>query len=336
MPKLRMMHNGCSLSFAQGVSDRDMNECQKHNKTENRGWTMATTRNLTTYLMRLNFTRIPGTPYAVTLTIPADSMNTVTPRQLHAMLASWIRRQQHKHGLLHYYWLIEFTAMGTPHIHMTIWCEDTTRVYNRHTRQHETMTLPPITTQTTMLTDWVRLCTDHGIPSSLTAQNFRPIDDTPEGWLAYTAKHSARGLKHYQRRLDNMPSDWRQHPGAMWGHDRQLTTQQAAYIDLPMNKEAFWTLRRQLRKRLEQQARGIANPRKRGRAIAATRRMLKRPLTGKDQKQQQWMEDNDLPFLPVSAFMGVTAWLSPQAQQELVEQLASKCPHLIGRPTRQT
>ncbi|MCH9275207.1 hypothetical protein JS533_002795 [Bifidobacterium amazonense] len=101
-----------------------------------------------------------------------------------------------------------------------------------------------------------------------------------------------------------------------------------------MSTEAFWALRRQLRKYLEQQARRITDPRKRGHAIAATRRMLKRPLTGKDREQRQWADDNDLPFLPVSAFMGVTAWLNPQEQRELVERLAAEHPHQIGRSAR--
>lgn len=338
MPKLRMMRYGCSLSFASGLSGRDMGEQQKHNKRRNRGWTKAATRNLTNFLMRMDFPQVEGTPYAFTLTIPARHMDAVGSGLLHRLLADWIRGQHRRHGLAHYYWIIEFTAAGTPHIHMTCWCRESHTVYDRHTRTYRSEPLPAMRTQLLMLLDWVTMCEKAGIPSQLSAQDFRPIDDTPEAWMAYTAKHSARGVAHYQRRLDAMPDDWRMRPGAMWGHDRALSDAQADCWDLHMSKEAFWQFRRVIRKHLEQQARQIKDPQKRGKAIAATRRMLKQGITAEEAHRKRWLNDDER-FLPKSAFMGVRAWMSPEEQASVWREIAEG-PYsdiykpLIGQPTR--
>lgn len=338
MAKLRMMNYGCSLSFASGLSARDMSEAQKHNKHANRGWTKATTRNLTNYLMSLDFPSVDGAPYAFTLTIPATCMDRVSSAELHGLLAAWLRRCRRYYGMAHYYWLIEFTAQGTPHIHLTVWCHDTRQLYDRRTRQYVMVDLPPVTTQTLMLVEWIRLCETHDIPARMTGQLFRPVEDTPEAWLAYTAKHSTRGIEHYQRRLDNMPEDWQQHPRAMWGHDRNLTNMQADQWDLPMSTEAFWQFRRTIRRHLIQQARRIKDPRKRGKAISATRRMLKHGISPEEAHRKRWLDDNER-FLPQSAFLGIRAWMSPQEQLAVCKEItggpyADLYAPLVGRPTR--
>lgn len=331
MAKLCMMRYGCTLSFTHGNSAHMMTEAQKHNKTRNKGWTIATSRNLTNYLMRLDFTSVPGTPYAITLTIPARYMNYVSSTQFHTMLAAWIRHARRRYGLIHYYWIIEFTAQGTPHIHMTIWCINTTTVYNRHTQSHETIHLPPLITQTAMLTNWITICAKHDIPATLTAQNFRPIDNTPETWLAYTAKHATRGITHYQRRLDHMPQDWQTHPGAMWGHDRKLSHYQTDWIEIPMNADAFWILRRKIRHQLEQQAHYITDPVKRRKTITTTRRLLKHPLTSDEMKRKHYARTHGIPFLPQHAFTGIRAWLPPHIQQTLIHELTTNNTHTNNR-----
>lgn len=330
MPKLCMMRYGCTLSFTRGLSSKDMTDAQKHNKTANRGWTTAATRNLTNWLMKLDFTHVPGTPYAMTLTIPASHMDHVSSQQLHRMLGTWIRTAKRYRGLLHYYWLIEFTAQGTPHIHMTVWCTQTRQAYNRHTRRYDAVLLPPYITQLVMVDDWLTICDHEHIPARAEAQDVRPVDNTPEAWLAYTAKHSTRGVAHYQRRLDNMPPDWREHPGAMWGHDRNIGDYQADWLETGMDMHAFWKTRRLIRQQLERQARRIPDPVRRGKAIAATRRMLKHPLTREERQRKQWMEDNDMTFYPKSAFAGIRAWMTPEDQLAILDRLIDE-PH-TGQP----
>lgn len=308
-----------------------MSETQKHNRSRNRGWTLAATRNLTNFLMRLDFPRVEGVPYAFTLTIPAKCMDWVSSELLHRLLSDWIRRQRRLRGLVHYCWLIEFTSAGTPHIHMTCWCSETRSAYDRHIRGYANAPLPAISTQLLMLSDWVTLCEMAGIPSRLDAQNFRPIDDTPEAWLAYSAKHSARGVAHYQRRLDIMPPDWKRHPGAMWGHDRALSDAQVDCWDLHMSKEAFWQFRRVIRKHLEQQARQIKDPQKRGKAITSTRRMLRHGITAEEAHRKRWLNDGER-FLPKSAFMGIRAWMSPEEQRAVWQEIANGPYSQLYRP----
>lgn len=339
MPRMRVMRYGCTLSFAHGLAAPDMTDSQKHNRQRNRGWTPATSRNLANFLMSLNLDRVDGTPYAMTLTIPAACEEPVDPDLLHAMLAMWIRRQQRLRGLVHYYWLLEFTRQGTPHIHLTVWCREERTMYDRHARAYRTISLPPMDTQAIMLADWVSICNDNGLPARMTGQDFRPVDATPQGWLSYTAKHSVRGVAHYQRRYSSMPEKWRDRPGAMWGHDRDLSKARNGTIDVPMSREAFWALRRIIRRHLVNQAKRITNPSKRGKAIAASRRMLKRGLTLDERQAKQQADANGWEWRPKSAFMGLRAWLSPEEQHDILTELLTG-PHadyyrpLVGRPVR--
>ena len=38
----------------------------------------------------------------------------------HGWLKSWLRYMK-RHGLQHYYWILEFQASGNPHLHLLVW-----------------------------------------------------------------------------------------------------------------------------------------------------------------------------------------------------------------------
>lgn len=309
MPKMRMLHSGVSLFAGTGVSADRMTERQKHNRADNRGWTTQATRNLANYLMALDLVAVAGYPCEATLTIPADCMGRVSSELMHRMLHNWLRAMG-RHGMSHYVWVLEFTANRTAHIHVTMWLDAPIP------EAEWAGAYPKVL--------WVRQCLAHDVPALLSAQDFKHLDDTPENWLKYVAKHSTRGVKHYQRLMDGLPDDWRRHPGAMWGHDRKLDDYLGERMDLSMSMRAFWAFRREIRRRMVQQAKTISDPRKRGRNIVAARRCLKTRLTPDEWRDKNAAAACGRRWRPESAFHGIRVWMSQSEQEEIIGQLRNR------------
>lgn len=186
-------------------------------RQENRGWTYAVSKRNAQFLQSVDFDRMPGVPFAVTLTVPAQAMEQVTPEMMHKWIDMLIKNLRRR-GLLHFHWVIEFTAQHMPHIHMTIWMCETSKRWNRHKREYETVENDLARVIIDVLSCWSRLTAKEGIKVLWSAQKVEELDGDA-AWLAYVAKHSQRGVMHYQRQLSAMPEEWEK-PGALWGHSR--------------------------------------------------------------------------------------------------------------------
>lgn len=116
---------------------------------------------------------------------------------------------------------------------------------------------------------WLELTEAEGLHTSSNSQDVQLIDGN-EAWLVYIAKHGIRGVKHYQRALDNMPDEWRDGAGAMWGHDRKMPVADDSV--LPMDMRAFHQFRREARKWCCAHACMIKDPHRRAKAIGQARR----------------------------------------------------------------
>ncbi|WP_195215055.1 rolling circle replication-associated protein [Bifidobacterium breve] len=256
MPRLTIRRHGASACIPHRPAP---NAGKPPVRQANRGWTRAAARRNAQYLQRLDFAAIRGRAYAATLTIPAQAMNRVTPERMHRWLDTLIKHL-HRHGLLHYHWVIEFTARHTPHIHMTIWMDDGQN--NQAVESAETTAL--------VIGKWLAITNNDGIPTTGKAQDARPLDGD-DAWLAYIAKHTQRGILHYQRALSNMPENWTNKPGAMWGHSRNTPlTNDSTH---PMSMKAFHQFRRETRKWCRARAVRIKDPQRRAMAIRQARRM---------------------------------------------------------------
>lgn len=259
------------------------------------GWTPAVARRNEQTLQCINFDVIDGYVYAVTLTIPSTAMYTVTPRQFHRWLDNWLKSARRR-GMLHFYWILEFTAAGTPHLHITIWmaghCDDDIQ---------------------RLLLSWLHILNRSQVHASITAQDARSVvtaaadapdftgPATPERWLWYLAKHSSRGVTHYQRQIETMPPEWQEHSGRMWGHDRGLPLKLPTKMAL--SRRAFWIVRRWARNWLTAEAATNPSPDKRRRGISACRRFLK-------------CTDPEL-----SASRGLGAWCPDRVALQLIDGL---------------
>lgn len=270
MPRMTMRRYGVSASVPVGKVD-DM-ERKQPKRTKNRGWTLGVSRRNAQFLQSVDFENVPGRPYAITLTLPVREMERVTPESLHRYIDRWLKFMRAR-GLMDFHWVIEFTAAHMPHVHVTAWLADTYTVWSAKERRYSVVRNDDAIVTANAITKWLDIVKHDGIHASSRSQDIKPIeiDDGPAGWLAYVAKHTQRGVKHYQRALDSMPDGWRQEPGRMWGHSRTMPVVEP--VRIPMSNRAFHQFRREVKKWCVAQARKINDSGRRCRALSQARGM---------------------------------------------------------------
>lgn len=153
------------------------------------GWTPAAARRLLTFLWSVETDRLDGDGLAVTLTMGGTPENAERWAEARALLLQWVRRR----GAVRWQWLTEWTRNGRPHMHLCIYGGE---IAPEH-----------------LALAWIRISRGHGWDATWKGQSVEPIHDA-EGWLKYVAKHSARGVDHYQR--ETPPPGW-ETTGRLWG-----------------------------------------------------------------------------------------------------------------------
>lgn len=301
MPTISIRAHGVSASKYQQMVNPETGEIvkltafQPPERTATKGWTVNVARRNEQRLQQVDFEAIDGIPAFVTLTMPAQQMADVSAAMFHSWLKSWLRYMK-RHGLLHYYWILEFQATGNPHLHLLVWLD------------HDWEPLE----QYRALRSWVNMLNKSGVGARLQGQIWENIDvggeitvdgETvpahPERVLMYLAKHAARGVAHYQRQIANMPEDWQYRSGRVWGHDRSLPLREQE--DVETDYPTFWTFRRLVRRWRCSEARGIKDHDRRRQAISQARRSLR--YSRRD----------------VSPYRGVSAWLPADVASQLLD-----------------
>lgn len=301
MPTISIRQHGVSASRNQTVVNPVTGEIVKltafnqPERTATRGWTSNVARRNEQRLQQIDFDAVEGVPAFVTLTMPAQQMGEVSAAMFHGWLKSWLQFMK-RHGMLHYYWILEFQASGNPHLHVLVWLD--------HTPE-------PLETYKA-LKSWVGILDKSGVGARIQGQIWENIDvggeitvdgETvpahPERVLMYLAKHAARGVAHYQRQIENMPDDWQFRSGRVWGHDRSLPLREQEYFetDYPI----FWTFRRLVRRWRLAEVRGIKDAERRRKAISQARSCLKCPRPD------------------ISPYRGVSAWLPADVASQLLD-----------------
>lgn len=301
MPTISIRAHGVSASKYQQLVNPETGEIvkltafQPPERTATKGWTVNVARRNEQRLQQVDFDAVDGVPAFVTLTMPARQMDEVSAAMFHAWLKKWLQYMK-RHGMSHYYWILEFQASGNPHIHVLVWLD----------REWEPLE------QFKALRSWVNMLNNSDVGARLQGQIWEPIDvggelvvdgervpAHPERVLMYLAKHAARGVAHYQRQLSNMPEDWQYRSGRVWGHDRGLSlrTQQDFETDYP----TFWTFRRLVRRWRLAEARNIKDRDRRRQAISQARGSLR---CGRRD---------------VSPYRGVSAWIPSDVASALLD-----------------
>jgi len=154
-----------------------------------KGWTAAAARRMLMFLWSVDADALTGKGFAVTLTMggrPNDSVSWAAARDL---LVQWLR----DHGSIRHQWLTEWTKQGRPHLHLCVYGDSITP---------EDLALA-----------WLKISRKAGWPAEWKGQHVELLYDST-GWLKYVAKHSARGVDHYQR--TDPPEGW-ETTGRLWG-----------------------------------------------------------------------------------------------------------------------
>lgn len=301
MPTISIRAHGTSATRNQTVVNPATGEIvkltafQPPERTATKGWTPNVARRNEQRLQQIDFDAIDGVPVFVTLTMPSGQMSDVSAAMFHGWLKRWLQYMK-RHGMGHYYWILEFQASGNPHLHVLVWLD------------HEP---DPLETYRA-LRSWVGILNKSGVGARLQGQIWEqidvggeivvdgePIPAHPERVLMYLAKHAARGVAHYQRQIENMPDDWQYRSGRVWGHDRGLPLR--AQQDFETDYSTFWTFRRLVRRWRCSEARGIKDADRRRQAIGQARRSLR--CSRRD----------------VSPYRGVSAWIPSDVASRLLD-----------------
>ena len=128
MPTIAIRAHGVSASKFQQVVNPETGEIvkltafQPPERTATRGWTVNVARRNEQRLQQVDFDAVDGFPAFVTLTMPSQQMSDVSAAMFHGWLKSWLRFMK-RHGMNHYYWILEFQASGNPHLHVLVWLD---------------------------------------------------------------------------------------------------------------------------------------------------------------------------------------------------------------------
>ena len=305
MPTVSIREHGVSASRNQTVVNPVTGEIMKltafnqPERTATRGWTTNVARRNEQRLQQIDFDGIDGVPAFVTLTMPSGQMGEVSAADFHGWLKRWLQFMK-RHGLTHYYWILEFQASGNPHLHVLVWLDHAWDALEQYKA----------------LRSWVGILNKSDVGARLQGQIWEPIDvggelvvdgervpAHPERVLMYLAKHAARGVVHYQRQIANMPDDWQFRSGRVWGHDRGLPLREQQ--DFETDYSTFWTFRRLVRRWRCSEARQIKDAERRRAAIVQARRSLR---CGRRD---------------VSPYRGVSAWLPASVASQLLDAAAN-------------
>ncbi len=128
MPTISIRQHGISASRNQQLVNPETGEIMKlaafnqPERTATKGWTVNVARRNEQRLQQVDFDAIEGVPAFVTLTMPSGQMSEVSAAEFHGWLKRWLQFMK-RHGLRHYYWILEFQASGNPHLHVLAWLD---------------------------------------------------------------------------------------------------------------------------------------------------------------------------------------------------------------------
>lgn len=198
-------------------------------KNELNGWSARSSRSNVAFLRSVDFKGLVDDQgedldgIALTLTVRDCPPTHDHWKKLREAFFVRLRRR----GLVMGHWVTEWQKRGVPHMHGAFYFPSGT-LTNEFKKG--------------LLSAWVDVAFDYS--PSLRSQHATPIHDAL-GWVQYTAKHLARGYKHYQRSSENVPHEWKQKTGRIWGKIGKWPTKEPE--ELTLNSDEFFRFRRIVR-----------------------------------------------------------------------------------------
>lgn len=164
------------------------------------GWSVGATRRNIAFLRSIDETKVNllnGSeliPLAITLTVRDCPATSDEWHKVRRALVERLRRL----GMVRMHWVIEWQRRGVPHLHCAAWFE-----------QQDFVAL-----NQSIVKGWLDLAGKWG--AGHRGQFIKPITGAV-GWFQYVSKHAARGVNHYQRSPENIPEEWKNKTGRVWG-----------------------------------------------------------------------------------------------------------------------
>lgn len=237
---LTLQSEGCKL----GTSGLGSHKNLPPERTQIGGWSAHSIRRNNDFLRQVDYKALPPAGLAFTGTVRDCPF---TSEDWHkALKAFWKRLNRMGCVLIH--WVVEWQRRGVPHLHCSLFFDNPAPDIPMLIKRH-----------------WLDLTAKWGSGSS--SQYLTPIHDSL-GWAQYTAKHAQRGLFHYQRSPEMVPSSWAGRTGRMWGKWGSWPIVDPMKFSLP--DEAFFMLRRWVKRWRIADARATRNPKR----IRSARRCL--------------------------------------------------------------
>jgi hypothetical protein len=168
------------------------------------GWSIDAVRRHTQWLYSVLGPALTGWGFALTLTMRECPP---TSRDFHAMRRAFLMRLQRTGHVVRLHWVVEWTRRKVPHMHMAVYLS---------------AELSRVEFERIVRAAWLGVAQDYGTVGE--AQMVKTIYDS-KGWSAYTSKHAARGVGHYQRQ--GKPSGW-ETTGRLWGFTGDWPTRDAS------------------------------------------------------------------------------------------------------------
>jgi hypothetical protein len=194
------------------------------------GWSKQTTQRMRRWFYGVDGAALDGFGLALSLTV---RILPPTPGDWRDTREAFFDRMR-RDGLIRGQWLTEWQRRCVPHMHGALY-------------------LPKggLEVRQGVLDHWLAVASRWGAEAQ--GQTVKRIDGLP-GWFRYQAKHSARGVRHYQRA--NRPEAWQGSTGRMWGVLGEWPSRASV---LEVDNETFWRLRRRMRSWLIADARKAGN-----------------------------------------------------------------------------
>lgn len=178
------------------------------------GWSPSAARRNTEFLMSIREPELSGSGFAVTLTLRDCPP---TPELWQRMRVAWVKRMQ-RDGMIRLHWVTEWQRRGVPHLHGAVWLPSG---------------CPLAVAKFYVIQHWLAVAQEYGAGPQ--GQFVHEIDG-PVGWFQYLSKHAARGVSHYQRSADKIPTEWASGTGRIWGHSGEWPLQEKIRVELQDNR----------------------------------------------------------------------------------------------------
>lgn len=186
MARVTLCPNGVTASFPR--SGPNARPVKRGNVN---GWSRQATGRLRRWFYAVDGQALDGSGFAMTLTVRNLPPSAVEWSETRDNYVKRLRRL----GLVRGQWLTEWQRRGVPHLHGCFFFPIDANVMRDD-----------------VIASWLGAAA--AWRPSESAQHVEALWGLT-GWLQYQAKHSVRGVQHYQRA--NVPQSWQEGTGRLWG-----------------------------------------------------------------------------------------------------------------------